>query len=209
MEKAVNKLKGKLTLVILGRSGSGKGTQASFILRRWGRRAVHFSTGVFLRRLLTKKNSTTIMARRVIRDGRIFPSWLPAYTWLKELIEKGHGNKHIIFDGAPRRIWEAELLDEVMKWHGRPLPVCIYIDVSEGEVTRRLLVRGRADDTSVPIRNRMAYFRKDVLPVINRYGRARRLIRVNGEGSEREIAQEIFDALTKKFGRLRDFKLLG
>ncbi|MBI4137819.1 MAG: nucleoside monophosphate kinase [Candidatus Sungbacteria bacterium] len=194
--------KEKLTLVLLGRSGCGKGTQAKRVVERFGAGAYYMGTGALLRALIERgssDNATLEIGRRIMNKGGLFPSWFAVYTWLRELIEYGHGSEHLVFDGAPRRLWEAKLLDEVMAWHERPLPVCIFVDVSSREASRRLLRRGRADDTPDAIKNRMAYFSRDVLPVIRYYRKHTRLIRVNGAVPPEEVWRRIDAALGKRF----------
>lgn len=189
--------------MVLGRSGSGKGTQARFILERLKKDGVcHMETGRFLRELLDKKNATTELARvRVMEQGGLFPWWFPMFLWLREIIERGNSDKHLIGDGTPRRLVEAKFLDDVMAWHGRPLPICVYVDVSEKEATKRLLERGRADDNAAAIRNRLAYFPKNVMPVIRYYTRNRRMVRINGEQSPELVAKEIDAALRRRLGK--------
>ena len=159
-------------------------------------------TGRFLRELLDKKNATTELARvRVMEQGGLFPWWFPMFLWLREIIERGNSDKHLIGDGTPRRLVEAKFLDDVMAWHGRPLPICVYVDVSEKEATKRLLERGRADDNAAAIRNRLAYFPKNVMPVIRYYTRNRRMVRINGEQSPELVAKEIDAALRRRLGK--------
>lgn len=191
-----------LTLVFLGRSGCGKGTQAKFVLERLKPQGVfHMETGRFLRELLEKKNVTTELARtRIMERGELFPWWFPMYLWSRELIEHGEADKHLVGDGTPRRIFEAKFLDDVIGWHGRSLPLCIYIDLDEEEAEKRLLARGRADDNLAAIRNRLQYFPKDVMPVIRYYRRHRRLIRVDGALSPELVWQQIDRRLTKRLG---------
>lgn len=197
-----NNLKNKITLVVLGRSGSGKGTQARFILQKLGRKnSHHMETGRFLRKLLKKDNPTIQLMRRVLNSGKFVPPWLVSYTWLRELIEKGAASKHLVFDGAPRKIKEAELLDEVMKWHGRSLPICVYLDAGVEEVTKRLLRRGRADDSPAVIRSRLRSFTSDALPVLSYYRQGGRLVRIDGKGHRKEIAEMVKNALAKKLGK--------
>jgi len=197
-------LKSKLALVVLGRSGSGKGTQARLLLKRLEKQGVHhMETGRFLRGLLEMHDNPTIeITRRTLKRGDLLPSWLAAFTWLKELIEKGNADKHLVFDGAPRRLWEAQLMDEVMRWHGRMPPLCILIEVPRQEVARRLLARGRADDTPRAIRHRLSYFSKYVLPVIRYYERHKRLVRVDGMPAPEVIGKSIDAVLSRKLGRL-------
>jgi len=197
-----SRLEDKLALVVLGRSGSGKGTQARFLLARLKKRGVfHMETGRFLRAALERDNPTTRMARlNIMKKGGIFPTWFAAFTWLKELIEGGHADEHLVFDGAARRMFEAKLLDDVMAWHKRPLPLCIYIDVSRREAMRRLLARGRSDDTKEAVKNRLDYFPREVMPVIRYYSSRGRMIRVDGSPAPEEVFAQINAALAEKLG---------
>lgn len=195
-------LKNKLTLILLGRSGSGKGTQAKFILRRFKSDGVYYvSTGQMLRVFIKKNNNVSRLAARVLKDGKLIPAWLVSYLWSKKLVERGYINGHLVFDGAPRRSIEAELLDDAMAWYGRLLPICIYLDVDSEEVTKRLLARARHDDTPFVIKNRLAYFPKDVLPVIRYYKTRRRLIHINGQRPIKEVWSDIDKALAKRMGK--------
>ncbi|MBI3420613.1 MAG: nucleoside monophosphate kinase [Candidatus Sungbacteria bacterium] len=197
-------LQNKLTLCFLGRSGCGKGTQAKFVLQRLAEQGVfHMETGRFLRDFMTRNNVTTELARtRVMERGELFPWWFPIFVWMRELMEHGHADKHLVGDGTPRRLAEAKLVDEIMTWHGRPLSICVYIDVSEEEATKRLLSRGRADDNLSAIRNRMAYFPRDVLPVVRYYQRHHRLIHVNGVTTPEEVWGNIDRVLARRLGAL-------
>ncbi|MEK7082643.1 MAG: nucleoside monophosphate kinase [Patescibacteria group bacterium] len=200
--KSHKSISSKLSLVVMGRSGSGKGTQAQYILDRLGKGAHHIETGRVLRELLTHENPTAILARDIMKTGGLFPGWFGSFAWLRELIERGCADGHLIFDGAPRKVQEAELMNEVIKWHRRPLPFCIYVDVSEKQASARLLARGRDDDHPVAIRNRMQFFKKDVLPVIEFYRRSKRLIHVDGERPIEEVWQEIDKKLSMYFKHL-------
>lgn len=192
----------KLTLVLLGRSGCGKGTQARFLLEHFKPRgAHHIETGRFIREMIRGKSITAVITRRRYGRGEIMPAWIPVYLWTNELVEKELVEDHLIFDGAPRRLIEAKVLDEFMAWHGRPLPVCIYIDITRKEAARRLLARGRMDDTSAVIKNRLDYFSREVLPVIRYFAKHRRMIRVDGAPAPEIIAAEVDAALRKKLGK--------
>ena len=191
----------KFTLCVVGRSGSGKGVQAHRLLTLFRGRAHHMETGRFLRGIIYKQtNETTRIARRLLGQGRLFPSWFSSYTWLRELIEHGKVVKHLVFDGAPRRIWEAELLDEVLAWHSRSLSLCIYIDVTQRTAVGRLMGRKRSDDTPRAIKNRMDFFSKEVLPVIRYYKKNRRLIHINGEQPIEDVFQGVVTSLSRRLG---------
>ena len=196
-------LKHKVTIIVLGRSGSGKGTQAEFIVDHLGKTTRHIETGKILRTLIQKKSNATMrIASTLMEQGKLFPSWFGAFAWLKEIIEKGYGDKHLVFDGAPRKVGEAKLIDEVIGWHNRPAPLCVYVDISRSEATRRLLARGRDDDHKAAIKSRMDFFEKDVLPVVEYYRDQNRLLPVNGELSIEEVQQEIGRALASHLDKL-------
>lgn len=192
----------KFTIAVIGRSGSGKGVQAHALLSLLGKRAHHMETGRFLRDILgTHENPTTRIARRLIGQGQLFPAWFSSYTWLREFIVGGRADRHLVFDGAPRRVFEARLLDEVLAWHGRKKTLCVYLDVAEKTAVARLLGRKRKDDTLRAIQNRMAYFSRDVLPVVAYFRKERRLIRIDGELSKELVFRQIKSLLSKRLGR--------
>lgn len=193
-----------MTIAVVGRSGSGKGTQAKFIIKRLENQGVRrLETGRYLRGLIKKyKNSTTKFAEEMLmQKGKLFPSWFSAFTWLKVILEDGIADQHWVFDGAPRRLWEAKFIDEVVAWHQRSPTVCIYIRLDPEEATRRLLGRGRADDTAPSIRNRMSFFSTDVESVINYYKNRDRLIVIHGDKPENQVWNEIDSALAKRLGK--------
>lgn len=195
-------LKNKLTIVLVGRSGSGKGTQARLLLKRLRKHGVvHFETGRFLRSFMKHQNFTAELVRRAMARGKILPSWLAAYTWLKELIEKGRANRHLVYDGAPRKVWEAQLIDEVMRWHGRMPALCIYIEISKKEAMRRLLLRGRKDDHPHAIKSRLNFFEHQVREVVRYYRDEGRIIEIDGERPVEDIFADIDKKLKKRLGK--------
>ena len=199
MTRSTN-LRQKLTLVILGRSGSGKGTQARFILRRLKRQGVrHFETGRFLREVLKKyRNPTIDLARKAMGSGKLFPDWFIAHILLREIIERGAADQHWVFDGAPRSLWQANLIEQVASWHARALPLAVHIAVGEKEARARLLRRARDDDRHRAIKNRLAFFAKKVLPVVRYYKSRGRLLAINGEQPVYNVRQDIDKALSRR-----------
>lgn len=192
-------LRKKMTIVVCGRSGSGKGTQADFLVRYLGAKNVgRMETGKFLRRLIKKDNVTAEIGRECIGNGKLFPSWFALYGWLKRIIEYGDADKHLIFDGWPRTVWQAEFTDDLVRWHGRPDAIGVYIDVPERVAVRRLLLRNRSDDKPGAIKNRMGFFRRDMVPVLKYYRRSGRLIRVDGTLTPEEVFADIKKALERR-----------
>lgn len=195
-------IKNKITLAVVGRSGCGKGTQAAFLVRHLKKQGVSLiGTGKLLRALIAKYDNPTVdIAKHILGTGKLFPAWFMFYIYLKEFIEKGRIKDNLVFDGAPRRLPEAKMLDEFIEAHGRILPLCVYLDISSKEASRRLLARGRHDDNRRAIQGRMNYFERDCLPMLNYYRRQKRLITVNGELPAEKVYEEITKALHKKLG---------
>lgn len=182
-------------IIFLGVSGSGKDTQAEFLLRAWGRRGKRISTGDGLRRTALRNSVTGRYIQGVLDRGGLMPAWGPVYVWLSAFIERLHGDEHLVFTGAPRRIEEAVMLDEFMQDIGRPLPRAIYVAVPDRAARERLLSRGRHDDTARAIRGRLNFFKSHVVEVIRYYRRRRRLIEINGNQDVRAVWRDIRKAL--------------
>lgn len=183
------------TIILLGVSGSGKDTQAEFLLRTWGRRGKRISTGDGLRHMMRKQNLVGRYVKGVLGRGGLMPAWGPVYVWLSAFIERLHGDEHLVFTGAPRRIEEAIMLDGFMRDIGRSLPRAIYLAVPDRAARDRLLSRGRHDDTGRAIRGRLSYFKAHVTKVIHYYRRRRRLIEINGDQDVRAVWRDIKKAL--------------
>lgn len=219
------KRKRSSTIILLGRSGSGKDTQVRFLEKKLGFRV--FATGDSLRRVASEK---TILGRRLreeLQKGHLAPTWLASFLWIKTLVEL-EPQEGIIFNGSPRKLQEAELIDEVLTWMGRERPSVILVDVGENEAFLRLTKRrvckacgmivpyvkefkswkkcekcggalkARPDDRPDAIRTRFSWFEKEVGPVIRYYKKQRLLKVVNGEQSIEEVFRDILRVLSKK-----------
>lgn len=182
------------TFLFIGISGSGKGTQVARLLRAL-RPSHHVEPGRWVRYFKDKHTVGGEVINRTTSRGELVPTWALLAILAHELMERVPSSAHIIADGTPRRIAEAELWNTVMADAKRPPPIAVYLTLSAREATRRLLRRGRFDDTPVAIRRRFAYFRREVLPVIRYYRRRRRLITINGEQPVAAVWRDIRKAL--------------
>lgn len=187
-----NNLEGK-TFVFLGRSGAGKGKQTKFLtkfLKENGNDFLIISTGDLARKLAKKNTVISKWIKNILDEGGFFPEWLAIHIWLSELEKKLINNKTIIiFEGTPRKVKEAKMVDELMEYLKRPLPIPVYLDIDNKEATRRLLKRGRDDDNPEAIKERLENFSKSVLPTIKYYGK--RVMKIDGMGSEKEVRNRV------------------
>ncbi|HZI95741.1 MAG TPA: nucleoside monophosphate kinase [Candidatus Paceibacterota bacterium] len=208
-------------IIFLGRSGSGKGTQAELLMKKFA--LVNIDTGDILRRLAKKNDKFGKRVLETISHGKLVPIWLVIYCWLDQLL-KIPSKKGIIMEGSPRQLEEAKTLEEVFSWLGREDFKVVYLQTSAKEVTQRLLIRRicskcgkefslnftpnlkncshcggklirRKDDNPKAIKNRMLFFQKKILPVINYFRKKKMVIEINGEGSVQEIYKRILKKL--------------
>lgn len=190
--------KGK-TFVFLGRSGSGKGTQAQLLkkfLEDGGYDVIYIYTGDQGRKLAKENTLVGHWIKGVLERGDFFLNWTAIYLWFSVVREKlVNKNQIIIFDGTPRKLPEAEVVDSLMKDLGRSVPIPVYLDISNKEAQSRLLARGRSDDTENAISSRLDFFEKDVVPIIKNYGD--RALKINGEGSVEEVWERFRNKIEK------------
>ena len=182
------------TIIILGRSGSGKGTQAE-LLRKNLDPCLYIYAGDLFREFSEIDTVAGTKIKELLRSGGLPPEWFAAFLWQRELIYGVHGAENIIIDGSPRRLDEAQEMDEVLTWLGRGQAKVMLIDITEDEAVKRLLKRGRTDDTEESIRARLAWFNTEAQPAIEYYEKSGRLIKVDGLGIVEEIHERIRQAL--------------
>src|SRR3989338_2711513 len=120
------------TLVFIGPQGSGKGTQAALLARKY--HLLHIEMGELLRSLRHKKNPRPFEKRvaSVIDRGRLVPS-----SWVVQIVDERLQNiaptRGIIFDGSARRLREAKALMTTLKRHGRVITHVVYLDIKRSE----------------------------------------------------------------------------
>ncbi|MBI2587775.1 nucleoside monophosphate kinase [Candidatus Azambacteria bacterium] len=179
-------------LIILGRPGSGKGTQAEILTKKYGFEWIQ--TGALVRKFAEGESFAARKVKAEAERGDLTPSWFVSLLWLQRLIETPETSR-VLFDGSPRKIWEAELLDEVLEWFEREMLRTLLIDISVDEAKKRLTLRGRIDDATEKVERRLALFDQELVPVIGHYEKKGVLIRINGEQSVEEVAKEIAEKL--------------
>jgi adenylate kinase len=184
-----------LNLILIGRSGSGKGTQAD-LLEKYIPNMYHIESGKLLRILAEKDSDAGLRIKKIMEEGSLAPEVIAMSLWLDNISQNVKIEQGIIFDGAPRRLEEAEHLDEILKFLDRfDNTWAVLINISGEEAYKRLKLRARPDDNNEAIQNRMDFYTDQVLPVANHYEKLEKLIRINGEQSVEKIHEDIKLAL--------------
>jgi adenylate kinase family enzyme len=161
------------TIMLMGRSGSGKGSQAKllkeYLEKTTGLGVIYISTGDKMREVMALKGNETarLIDEKIMKNGNLAPHALPIWAWLDVLIHQDlHNGKHLILDGTPRMAPEAEILIGVLKFYEREHITPIALDIPRDEAERRLLARGRADDVVENIKNRLDSYEAHAIPTI-------------------------------------------
>lgn len=191
------------TIIFIGRSGSGKGTQADLLknhineLDPKGRQILYVETGDHYRKLVGSNTYSAKLANAVYQKDELAPDFIGCWLWGDTLINELEEDMHLVFDGASRSLLEAQVLTSAIKFYKRENPTVIYINVSNKWSDDRLLARGRQDDRSIDrINKRLKWFDEEVVPAIEyfRTNKMYRFIEVNGEQTIEKVHSDIISA---------------
>lgn len=193
------------TLIFMGRSGSGKGTQARLLVDFFGHKnppeaTLYIETGNLLREFNETEGWTQRRAKEIMNQGGYLPGFLPIRNWSELLIKNFRGGELLILDGCARSLVEAQALDGALEFYkpdDRPRALVFLLEVSEDGIMQRLLPRGRVDDTQDGVRNRLREFDLKVKPVLDFYAQhpTYRFLTVNGNQTIEQIHRDILKLL--------------
>ena len=151
----------KRHLLFLGAPGAGKGTQAELLSQT--NSYLHLSTGELLRKEIEMNTILGIQVKDIMNKGELVSDEL-VLRIVKQNLDKN--NKGWILDGYPRNISQANSLNEVLIQINQPLEVVFYLDIPEEVLIKRLLLRGRKEDTEETIKRRVEIYKKTTEPLI-------------------------------------------
>ena len=151
----------KKHLLFLGAPGAGKGTQAELLSKTYS--YMHLSTGELLRKEIAMNTILGKQVKDIIHNGELVSDKL-VLEIVRQNLKKD--NKGWILDGYPRNLSQVDSLNEVLIKIDQPLEVVFYLDIPEEVLIKRLLLRGRKDDTEETIRNRVKIYKETTEPLI-------------------------------------------
>ena len=197
-------MKEPLVFLLMGRAGCGKGTQADLLMKYLEKNGytdlLYIYVGSGLRDFIEKNSSlTSKLADEIMRKGDMEPSFLSVWALSGDLIKKMNEETSLVIDGFPRNLTEAEIIDEAIAFYGLKSVHPVFIETSKEDSRKRLLDRGRADDTEIAIKRRLDYFDQYVQPVIDYYEKESKykLTRINGEQSVEDVHRKILEKVFK------------
>jgi adenylate kinase len=187
-------------LILFGPPGSGKGTQSDKLVAKYG--LVHLSTGNLLREEIAGKTPLGLEAKAFMDKGQLVPDEV-VIGMVDSYFDKHREAKGFLFDGFPRTVAQAQALDRLLELKKTGIAAVLALEVSEEELVKRLLNRGRtsgrSDDTNEEvIRKRFSVYSNETTPVAEHYRKARKFQSVKGEGTVEEIFSSVSAAINKK-----------
>ena len=200
-------------IVIIGPPGSGKDTQIEKMHEYFDFEII--STGDIARSLAAKNNKY----KEVVEAGGLLDDSVLTGE-LDRTVSGAPADMGLVFDGYPRTLHQAELLNEILLHHNRILDYVIYIGLDEAAVVTRLSKRfvctkcghnvepgsgkcavcggeltRRHDDEPVVIIRRVQTFLENTLPLISYYRNKGVLVEIEGDQSVEEVAEDIREKL--------------
>ncbi|MDR1847816.1 MAG: adenylate kinase [Bacteroidales bacterium] len=185
-----------LNIALFGAPGAGKGTQSRKLIEKY--HLTYIATGDILRQEIAAGTELGLQAKDIINRGGLVPDELIVQI-IEKIIEKDEQNNTtggILFDGFPRTVVQAYILEGMLHRLNRRLLCMLSLDVPKDELIRRMLERAkkenRADDNETVIKNRFNEYYNKTIPVAEFYENKGIYCSVDGIGS----VDEVFNRLT-------------
>jgi adenylate kinase len=182
-----------INLVLFGKPGAGKGTQASYLKEKYNLK--HISTGDVFRYNIKNNTELGLLAKSFMDKGDLVPDEV-TIDMLKEEVEKNPEASGFIFDGFPRTTAQAEALDNFMDSRDMRIDATIALEAEDEVLIERLLQRGKVsgrtdDQNEQKIRNRFEEYNQKTAPLKEYYQAQGKFHSVNGIGEIEEITTRL------------------
>jgi len=220
-ERPVGKL--DRAVIFLGPPGSGKGTQAKELARKY--EIPHLSTGDMLREHVEQGTPLGRKAKPLMEHGELVPDSL-VLKMVAERIERPDCFHGFVFDGFPRTVTQAKYLGELLKQHGLKQPFVIHMVIGTSVLMKRMTGRRvckvcgeiyniyerppkvegicdcdggeliqRPDDREEVVGPRLHAYEKQTAPLVMYYRRLGYLHDIDARKSVEEVKQEILQSV--------------
>ncbi len=174
-----------MKIALLGPPGSGKGTQAEFLVKDY--KLDYIYPGEMLREEMKKDTMIGKSVKVFISKGDLVPT-----QFVVEVVKLAlNGKEDYLLDGFPRSYNQLKQAKEI------PINIVIYIKISEEEVLKRLTKRQRDDDNVETIKHRYRVYMDATEPVIEYYKNEGILHEINGEQSIEDVYKDIKKVIEK------------
>jgi adenylate kinase len=189
-----------LTVLFFGSQGAGKGTQVKMFIEylrsKSDRAIVHIDMGQELRNLRDTGTFAGKLTGEIIDAGIRIYDFMAIYLQTKKMVDNMTGEEHIVADGLARGEDQTRSFDDMIKFFKRENLQIVNLVISDDTAVKRLLARGRNDDTEEAIRRRLAWTKTDVIPQLEFLrDRGRVVHEIDGEPDVGTIHKNILSVL--------------
>jgi adenylate kinase len=208
-------------LVMLGRQGSGKGTQCIHLAAELG--VVHLSTGEVFRQAVRAHTRLGGQVQAFLSAGLLVPDELVAEVVATRLGDHEVHERGFVLDGFPRTTGQARILADLL----RPgeIDLAVHLVIPRAVATRRLLARRvcercgytttltqshcpacggglvrREDDTVPALRTRLGAYVAQTRPLLDWYAARGQLVRVDGNDTSVGVTTTLLSVLSRVLG---------
>jgi adenylate kinase len=212
-------------LIVLGKQGAGKGTQAVRLSHHYV--VPHISTGDVLRAAVRSRSALGKQANLYVDAGELVPDEIVIGIVRERLTQDTSTLRGFVLDGFPRTVHQAESLGEILSPRG--LDLVIDLEVDTEHVLRRLAARRvcvdcgtnysminnpprvggicdvcggevvqREDDTEAAIKRRLELYQHETAPLVAYYRREQLLEEIDGLGTPDEVTDRVVAAVDRR-----------
>ncbi|HOV83504.1 MAG TPA: adenylate kinase [Paludibacteraceae bacterium] len=189
-----------LNIILFGAPGSGKGTQSKLIAQKYHLK--HISTGELVRTEIKKQSELGKIAENYILKGNLLPDEIIMDILIKNIDDELKNYNGILFDGFPRTLPQAEMLEKILHERNTEITLLIDLKVNEEELIQRLLKRaeieGRNDDKPDIIKKRLEIYVQNAEPINEFYKKLNKYIAIDGVGTVEEVFSRIEKVINSK-----------
>ncbi len=170
-------------IIFFGPAGAGKSVQGQILAARHDWRWL--SAGQLLRDTHDKELIHQMQDGNLIESERVSAIVGDALGRAKDI-------DRVILDGYPRQLDQAEWLVDNQPKHERSIGMVVVLEVPKSELVKRLHLRGRADDTSKAIEERLRLYRQEIYPILTYLTEQKVTIaHIDGTGTVGEVHDRI------------------
>ena len=207
-----------MNIIFLGPISSGKGTQSQMAAKKYN--LLPISTGELLRERRNKNDEIGVKIASLQKQGRLVDDEIVLQV-LEEKVKTCASDMGILFDGYPRTLHQANLLDELLKKYDRKIDKVINLEMDDEAIVDRISGRlvckcgetyhkiykkavkegicdkcgqalyQRDDDTKEGIKRRLEVYHTQVVPLIDFYDKRNLLANVNALQDIEKVSQDI------------------
>ncbi len=174
-------------IIFFGPAGAGKSIQGQILAARQGWRWL--SMGQLLRDTRDTETFSIMQKGELVSDDKI-------YGIVSNALNNVANINNVILDGFPRQLEQARWLIDNQLPNGYSIDLVVVLDVPKDELMKRLELRGRADDTSQAIDERLQTYQNEMSPILDYFNEKNvNIAHVDGVGTVGQVHDRIIEEL--------------